>query len=72
MPSTVALLENQLGHSMFGLSEQHFEGDLPMGKSFKSNILAASEELVVQSLISMRDALIDFFGLDKVGAGQWC
>lgn len=37
-----------------------------MGKSSKSNILAASEELVIQSLTSMRDAPIDFFGLDKV------
>ena len=32
-----------------------FEGDLPRNKSFESNILAASEDLVIESLAMMRE-----------------
>ena len=32
-----------------------FEGDLPKHRAFESNILAASEELVIESLAMMRE-----------------
>ncbi|TMX01926.1 hypothetical protein EJD97_023113 [Solanum chilense] len=37
------------------LSDALFERDLPRNKSFESNILAASEELVIESLAMMRE-----------------
>ena len=37
------------------LPDNLFEGDLPRNKSSKSNILAASEELVIGSLAMMRE-----------------
>ncbi|TMX01429.1 hypothetical protein EJD97_024514 [Solanum chilense] len=37
------------------LPDTLFEGDLPRNKSFESNILAASEELVIESLAMMRE-----------------
>ncbi|TMW88645.1 hypothetical protein EJD97_018285 [Solanum chilense] len=37
------------------LSDALFEGDLPSNRSSKSNILAASEELVIESLAMMRE-----------------
>ncbi|KAH0679628.1 hypothetical protein KY290_021692 [Solanum tuberosum] len=40
------------------LSDLLFEGDLPENKSSESNILAASESLVVESLTQMRGGLL--------------
>ena len=37
------------------LPDNLFEGDLPNHKAFESNILAASEELVIESLAMMRE-----------------
>ena len=37
------------------LSDALFEGDFPRNKSSESNILAASEELVIESLAMMRE-----------------
>ena len=37
------------------LPDALFEGDLPRNKSSESNILAASEELVIESLAMMRE-----------------
>ncbi|KAH0730198.1 hypothetical protein KY289_001386 [Solanum tuberosum] len=41
------------------LSDQLFEGDLPKSKSSDSNILAASESLVIKSLAQMREGVIN-------------
>ena len=41
------------------LPDNLFEGDLPRNKSSKSNILAASEELVIGSLAMMREEARD-------------
>ncbi|KAH0765270.1 hypothetical protein KY290_001243 [Solanum tuberosum] len=41
------------------LSDQLFEGDLPKSKSSESNILAASESLVIKSLAQMREGVIN-------------
>ncbi|KAH0748683.1 hypothetical protein KY290_027915 [Solanum tuberosum] len=40
------------------LSDHLFEGDLPKSKSFESNILAASESIVIESLAQMREGVI--------------
>ena len=37
------------------LPDNLFDGDLPRNKSFESNILAASEELAIESLAMMRE-----------------
>ena len=37
------------------LSDNMFEGDLPMNKASESNILAASEKLMIESLAMMRE-----------------
>ena len=37
------------------LPDNLFEGDLPRNKSSESNILAASEELAIESLAMMRE-----------------
>ncbi|KAH0746098.1 hypothetical protein KY285_007755 [Solanum tuberosum] len=37
------------------LSDHLFEGDLPKNKSFESNILTASESMVIKSLAQMRE-----------------
>lgn len=47
---------------MSGVSEQNFEGDHPLSKTSESNILAASKELMIQSLTFIRDENLDFFG----------
>ncbi|KAH0730202.1 hypothetical protein KY289_001390 [Solanum tuberosum] len=41
------------------LSDHLFEGDLPKSKSSESNILAASESLVIKSLAQMREGVIN-------------
>ncbi|KAH0682507.1 hypothetical protein KY290_021077 [Solanum tuberosum] len=46
------------------LSDQLFEGYLPKSKSSKSNILAASKSLVIESLAQMREGVIN----DKEGS----
>lgn len=44
-----------LGPYLEMLSDTIFEGDLPEIKTFESNILAAREELVIESLTLMRE-----------------
>ncbi|KAG5576240.1 hypothetical protein H5410_056374, partial [Solanum commersonii] len=39
------------------LSNHLFEGDLPKSKSFESNILAASESMVIESLAQLREGV---------------
>ncbi|KAH0664995.1 hypothetical protein KY285_026201 [Solanum tuberosum] len=51
-------LNNEHGPCSFMLSDLLFEGDLPENKSSESNILAASESLVVESLTQMREGLL--------------
>ena len=48
VPTGLGPFEDMLPNNMF-------EGDLPKHRSFESNILAASEELVIESLTMMRE-----------------
>ncbi|KAK4721191.1 hypothetical protein R3W88_011424 [Solanum pinnatisectum] len=45
---------SKLGHVSSGMFERLFDRDLPEGKGSGSNILAVVEELVIQSLTSLR------------------
>lgn len=51
----LASIESQPVPTYSTVFEQYFEGDLPNDRTDKSNILAASEELVVKSLTQMKE-----------------
>ncbi|KAH0749111.1 hypothetical protein KY290_028343 [Solanum tuberosum] len=53
------------------LSDHLFEGDFPENKSSESNILAASESLVVEILIQMRGGLLSEEGGQFVDDLHW-
>ncbi|KAH0754577.1 hypothetical protein KY290_024847 [Solanum tuberosum] len=55
--SEAPLSPSQPGPISSLLSELIFEGDLPEEKNSDSNILASSEELVVESLTEMRESI---------------
>ncbi|KAH0698895.1 hypothetical protein KY284_013110 [Solanum tuberosum] len=67
-------LNNEPGPCSTMLSDLLFEGDLPENKSFESNILAANESLVVESLTQMRGWLLSEEGQqfvdDLLGGSQ--
>ncbi|KAG5600717.1 hypothetical protein H5410_032087, partial [Solanum commersonii] len=44
------------------LSDHLFEGDLPRSKSSESNILIASENIIIESLVKMREGVIHEVG----------
>ncbi|KAG5586838.1 hypothetical protein H5410_047272, partial [Solanum commersonii] len=53
-------LNNEPGPYSAMLSDHLFEGDLPENKSSESNILAASESLIVGSLTQMRGGILNY------------
>lgn len=55
MSEILASIESQPVPTYSTVFEQYFEGDLPNDRTDKSNILAASEELVVKSLTQMKE-----------------
>ncbi|KAH0669504.1 hypothetical protein KY289_023997 [Solanum tuberosum] len=55
--SEAPLSSSQPGPISSLLSELLFEGDLPEENNSESNILASSEELVVESLTEMRESI---------------
>ncbi|KAH0669235.1 hypothetical protein KY285_023395 [Solanum tuberosum] len=67
-------LNNELSSCSAMLSDLLFEGDLPKNKSSESNILAASETLVVESLTQMKGGLLSEEGQqfvdDLLGGSQ--
>ncbi|KAH0636647.1 hypothetical protein KY289_036562 [Solanum tuberosum] len=54
-PQSPLDLNNEPGPCSAMLSDHLFEGELPENKSSESNILAASESLLVESLTQMRE-----------------
>ncbi|TMW98988.1 hypothetical protein EJD97_003221 [Solanum chilense] len=52
------ILSSQHGHHSDMLSDHLFEGDLPESRTSESNILAASESLVIESLNLMREGAL--------------
>ncbi|KAH0765634.1 hypothetical protein KY285_001505 [Solanum tuberosum] len=64
-------LNNEPGPCSAMLSDFLFEGDLPKNKSSESNILAASESLVVESLTQMRGGLLSEEGEQFVDDLLW-
>ncbi|KAH0633622.1 hypothetical protein KY284_036408 [Solanum tuberosum] len=57
-PQSPLDLNNEPGPCSAMLSDHLFEGDLPENKSSESNILTASESLIVESLTQMRRGIL--------------